>query len=328
MKKILLKLMVLVCLPSMGLAQSSNSASTQAQHKEPREGVLLLAHGGSAQEWNEEVRHVADQVDLTMPTEVAFGMATRSTMQTAINRLVARGVTEIVAVPLFVSSHSSVIDSTAYLLGLRSQKPEDLKMFASMDHGGGMVMAHGAMMREPSTIDEAEKAILSPVPIHMASALDHHQFVADILRDRASSISRDPANEVVILVAHGPVPDDENKLWLNDMGLLAEQIGKQTQYAGIEYLTLRDDAEEPVRNAATQLLREKAEQITKEGKTVLIVPLLLSYGGIEDGLRKRLSGISYRMPAQALLPDERIVSWVIDTASNKATNSAVTAAQR
>lgn len=42
-----------------------------------------FAHGGSAQEWNEEVRHVADEVDLAMPTEVAFGMAMRSSMQTA-----------------------------------------------------------------------------------------------------------------------------------------------------------------------------------------------------------------------------------------------------
>jgi predicted phosphoribosyltransferase len=52
-----------------------------------------------------------------MPTEVAFGMATKSTMQAAINRLEAREVTEIVAVPLFISSHSSLIDSIAYLLG-------------------------------------------------------------------------------------------------------------------------------------------------------------------------------------------------------------------
>ena len=39
-------------------------------------------------------------------------MATRENIQTAIDRLVARGVTEIIAVPLFVSSWSSVITST------------------------------------------------------------------------------------------------------------------------------------------------------------------------------------------------------------------------
>ena len=44
-------------------------------------------------------------------------MATRANIQTAVNALTARGVSEIVAVPLFVSSPSSVVTSTQYLLG-------------------------------------------------------------------------------------------------------------------------------------------------------------------------------------------------------------------
>ena len=322
MKHILQSMAFLICLSIVGFVRAQSSTPIRAQ----REGVLLLAHGGSAQEWNEEVRHVADQVDLTVPTEVAFGMATKSTMQAGINRLVARGVTEIVVVPLFVSSHSSVIDSTAYLLGLRAQEPEDLKMFAMMDHGGGMMMGGSPMQHDPAATAEAEKPISSPVPIRMASALDHHRIVADILRDRAASISHNPAHEVVILIAHGPVPDDENKLWLHDMNILAEQMQQQTHYAGIECLTLRDDADEPVRNAATQQLREKVEQVTKAGNTPLIVPLLLSYGGIEDGLRKRLAGLTYSMPSQALLPDTRIVNWVIEAARSNVGTSDTTAA--
>lgn len=322
MKHILQSMTFLICLLIVSFARAQSSTPIRAQ----REGVLLLAHGGSAQEWNEEVRHVADQVDLTVPTEVAFGMATKSTMQAGINRLVARGVTEIVAVPLFVSSHSSVIDSTAYLLGLRAQEPKDLKMFAMMDHAGGMMMGGSAMQHDPAATAEAEKPISSPVQIRMASALDHHRIVADILRDRAASISHNPAHEVVILIAHGPVPEDENKLWLHDMGLLAEQVQQQTHYAGIECLTLRDDADEPVRDAATQQLRKKVEQITKAGYTPLIVPLLLSYGGIEDGLRKRLSGLTYSMPSQALLPDTRIVGWVLEAARSNNNNSDTTAA--
>ena len=71
--------------------------------------------------------------------EVAFGMASRAAIQAAVDRLTARGVTAIVAVPLFVSSHSSVITSTEYLLGLRPDAPADLKIFAKMDHA-----SHGA----------------------------------------------------------------------------------------------------------------------------------------------------------------------------------------
>jgi hypothetical protein len=152
----------------------------------------------------------------------------------------------------------------------------------------------------------------------MAAALDHHPIVADILRDRAASISQDPTREVVFLVAHGPVPDDENKLWLHDMNNLAEQIHKQTHYSAIRSLTLRDDAADRVRKKATKQLRHNVEEVTKAGNTALIVPLLLSYGGIENGLRERLSGLTYRMPSQGLLPDKRIVNWVIDTARNNA----------
>lgn len=320
MKKFLL--CTAACLLSFGVTLAQSPSATPIDHSQIHVGVLLLAHGGNAQEWNEEVRHVADQVDLAIPTEVAFGMATRSSMQAAINRLAARKVTEVVAVPLFVSSHSSVIDSISYLLGLRPQQPESLKMFAAMDHGdGSMTMDHGAMTHDAPMTSEAIKPISSPVPVYMASALNHHRIVADILRDRAASISHDTAHEVLVLVAHGPVPDDENKLWLADMNVLADEIRAQSHYAGIECLTLRDDAAAPVRNAATQQLRQKVEQITKDGNTALIVPLLLSYGGIEDGLRKRLDGLNYRMPTQALLPDKRIVDWVIDTAQTPSLQS-------
>lgn len=288
----------------------------------PRIGVLLLAHGGSEQTWNEQVRHVADQVDLSFPTEIAFGMATRSSMQAAVDRLVARKVTEIVAIPLFVNSHSSLIDSIAFLLGVRTQAPEDLKMFAAMDHGemGSMLMDHTSMNSASETAT-AMKPVQSSVPIRMAAALDHHPIVADILKDRAASISKDPSHEVVILVAHGPVADDENRLWLDDMSNLAQQIKNQTHYAGIQYLTLRDDAAAPVRNAATAQLRQKVTQITQSGKTALIVPLLLSYGGIEIGLRKRLDGLTYRMPRRGLLPDPRIVTWVLDESYAAITSS-------
>jgi sirohydrochlorin ferrochelatase len=321
-KKIVSFLAILSCFFCLRLSRAQSPAETPTEPASTRVGVLLLAHGGSAQDWNEEVRHVADQVDLTMPTEVAFGMATRSSMQSAINRLVARKVTEIVAVPLFVSSHSSVIDSISYLLGLRLPQPEDLKMFAAMDRGnGGMAMDHAAMTPDSVMASEAAKPISSAVPIRMAPALDHHRIVADILRDRAGSISRDPAHEVLVLVAHGPVPDNENKLWLADMNLLADEMRQQSHYAGIACLTLRDDAGDPVRNAATAQLRQKVEQITKDGNTALIVPLLLSYGGIEGGLRKRLDGLNYRMPSQALLPDKRIVDWVIGMAQNNSFRS-------
>ena len=49
-------------------------------------GILLLAHG-SSQDWNGRVLELARTVDRSQPVEVAFGMATRATIQAAVDRL-------------------------------------------------------------------------------------------------------------------------------------------------------------------------------------------------------------------------------------------------
>src|SRR5688572_14038949 len=80
-----------------------------AQQPAAKTGVLLLAHGGQAQ-WNERVADVAKRVDQQHPTEIAFGMATRANIQAAIDKLTARGVAEIVAVPRS-EEHTSELQS-------------------------------------------------------------------------------------------------------------------------------------------------------------------------------------------------------------------------
>jgi hypothetical protein len=277
-------------------------------------GILLLAHGGSA-DWNARVSELSRQVDRTMPTEVAFGMATRAAMKGAMDRLVARGVTEIVAVPLFVSSWSSVITSTEYLLGLRAEAPSALAAFAKMNHA--QPAAAGATGHENHAAADGTTPIASSVPVRMTAALNDHQLVADILVSRARSISSNPREEAVIVVAHGPTTEDENRKWLADMKTLASRMSTVERFASIDYMTLRDDAPKPIRDQATAELRDVASRRIAEGRQILIVPLLVSFGGIERGLRERLDGIKYTMPTAALVPDERLVAWVLSMAKTK-----------
>jgi sirohydrochlorin ferrochelatase len=285
------------------------AVAAQAPAAVEKTGVLLLAHGGQAQ-WNQSVSDVAKRVDAQLPTEVAFGMATRANIKGAMDRLVARGVTSIVAVPLFISSHSSVMTSTEFLLGLRRDAPADLARFARMSHGG-----HGAPANEHA--DHAEdpaSPIASSVPVKMTPAFNRHPLVGAMLADRARSISTAPAGEAVILVAHGPVPDDDNARWLEDMRVLAEQVRGAAPFASVEYMTVRDDAGPAIREAATKELRGKVEAQRALGRRVLIVPHLMSFGGIEKGLLKRLEGLEYTITRQALMPDDRIVEWVLQSA--------------
>ena len=268
-------------------------------------GILLLAHGGSA-EWNAQVTTLASAVDRAAPTEVAFGMATRANLQSAVDRLQARGATEIVAVPLFVSSWSSVITSTEYLLGQRAEAPPELAAFAKMNHAGHGGGDHGA---HPAA--DPKSPVQSKVPIRMTPALNDHPVVADILASRARAISQNAATEALVIVAHGPVADAENRRWLDDMKSIAGRIGAAGQYASIDYLTLRDDAPKPIRDQATADLRALVTKRLGDGRRVLIVPLLVAFGGIERGLRERLDGLDYTMPATGLVPDERLIAWVL-----------------
>ncbi|MYD70300.1 MAG: hypothetical protein F4W89_06065 [Acidobacteria bacterium] len=268
------------------------------------QGILLLAHGGR-DEWNAEVLRVASNVDSNHPVEVAFGMANKRTIEDAVARLAEREVTEIVAVPLFVSSHSSVMRATEYLLGHRDDAPPELEAFARM----AARMSAAGSSEEPG--GDWTTPIETTTPISLATALDDHALVAEMLLSRASEISERPDEEVVVVVAHGPGSDEDNYLWLENMGALVERMRPQTQFSRIEYLTVRDDASEEVRDQATTELRAVVEGGVQEAKSVLIVPLLLSYGGIEVGIRERLEGLEYRMAHQALLPDERLSEWVL-----------------
>jgi sirohydrochlorin ferrochelatase len=302
-----------IALPAAGVAQGP-ALSGQRESK----GILLLAHGGST-DWNAQVAKLASDVDRTTPTEVAFGMAARANIQSAVDRLQARGATEIVAVPLFISSWSSVITSTEYLLGQRAEAPPELAVFAKMNHGGhgaattqtAHQASHGGGDHAAHPAADPKSPVQSKVPIRMTPALNDHPIVADILASRARAISRNAAAEALVIVAHGPVADAENVRWLEDMTSIAGRIGAGSRFASIDCITLRDDAPKPVRDRAAADLRELVTKRIGDGRRVLIVPLLVSFGGIERGLRQRLDGLEYTMPAAGLVPDDRLVSWVL-----------------
>ncbi len=151
----------------------------------------------------------------------------------------------------------------------------------------------------------------------MTAALNDHQTVVDILASRARAISRDPLKEALIIVAHGPNEEEDNRRWLADMGSVATPIKKTETFASLEYLTLRDDAPKPVRDAATMQLRGIVEREMTVGRRVLIVPLLIAFGGIERGLRERLEGLPYTMAEAALMPDDRLAAWVVAMAEGR-----------
>lgn len=276
-------------------------------------GVLVLAHGGSST-WNETVLNVVKPIKKDYPVEIAFGMADPKTMQEGINKLEAQNVNTIVVIQLFISSYSAIIRQNEYLLGLRDELADEPMI---MHHHGG---THGHSSNE--TTDENETVQLKPLDIKakvlLTKPLNDHPLVADILLDRIKELSVNPENETLILVAHGPNGEEDNKLWISALNNIAEQIKSSYNENGfkeIYCLTVRDDASKEIYNAAKQEFRDIVSEASNDG-SALVVPVLLSRGGVEKGIIKRLEGLKYKWTGNTLLPHENITKFIENSVEN------------
>jgi sirohydrochlorin cobaltochelatase len=295
-------------------------------------GVLVLAHG-AGQQWNQQVLDMAKEVAAKYPTEVAFGMALPRTMQEGIDKLEARGVQKIVVVPLFISSHSFIIRQSEYLLGLREKLADPpMVMDHSSEpatgsshngsHGSHGSMDHGSMNHGASSSTTTETSGDLPrlnirSEIRMARALDDNPLVAQILSDRIAALSKKPSSETVILVGHGPNPEDDNLKWVNDMESLAAQIRGKQEKAGKPFkmilcATVRDDADPAMYNQAKENLRSLVRQGSQQGD-VLVIPVFLSSGSVEQKVASRLEGLRFVWNGKTLLPDTRIIKFVLES---------------
>lgn len=298
-------------------------------------GVLVLAHG-AGQQWNQQVLDATQTVAVKYPTEVAFGMALPRTMQEAIDKLEAKGVNKIVVVPLFISSHSFIIRQSEYLLGVRDQLADPPMV---MDHGptpSKTETPHGDHTSSPgstgssgsSTHDgmshsqHGEATVTIPrlilhSEIRFARPLDDHPLVAQILADRIAALSTKPSNETVVLVGHGPNPEEDNRNWMRDMESLAAQIRKIQQKSGnvsrmLLCATVRDDADPAMYDQAKENLRSLVRQGSQQGDAI-VVPVFLSSGSVEQKVATRLEGLTFKWNGKTLLPDPRISSFILES---------------
>lgn len=306
MNRISLTFLAIVCL----LSFSFNQCAPVSGSSDKEIGVLLLAHGSRDTTWNNSIRDAVEPLRSEYTVEIAYGMANPYNMQPAIDSLESRNVDQIVVVPLFVSSYSPINRQNEYLLGMRDSLADDPMYPMAHEMTGGM-MEH----MDHHDHKEAIKPLRIDTDIVMTKPLDDHPLVADILMDRIAAVSDDPANETILLVAHGPVKDSDNEHWLATSDRLADQIRTLRKQAGlpplkeIVSLTVRDDAGEDVYEAAKMEFRALVEKADREGEAI-VIPLLLSKGGVERRYLTRLEGLTYTWGGEALLPHTNITEFI------------------
>lgn len=297
----------LTALFSLFLIFSIPSFAQQTSHppKYPEIGVLLLAHGSMDKEWNNSIMEVTSPLNDDYHVEIAWGMSNALNMQPAIEKLENKGVETIVAVQLFVSSYSPIIRQNEYLLGLRdslADAPMPM-MIHDMEN-------HRMTMKMPENL----QPLNIKADIILTKPLDDHPLVAEILMDRIEKLSVNPSKETVLLVAHGPNSESDNNMWVKTSNSLAEQI-KVLQdkngpaFSDIISLTVRDDADEATHEKAKQEFRQHVIKADENGDAI-VIPLLLSQGGVEKKYISRLEGLNYKWTGEALLPHYNIARFI------------------
>jgi sirohydrochlorin ferrochelatase len=240
-------------------------------------GVLVISHGSRNAEWvrlvDEAVADVA--IPAQIPIESSFlEIVEGRLIQDGIDRLEDSGVTDLIVIPLFVSSGSTHIDEIAYALGVVSEPRLTTDL-------------------EPFRIRAA---------VHFCSPIDDDPISAEILYHKIQELSQQPASEIVLLVGHGNIEKGFHLKWRQGLESLAEQLKKRGHYAEVDVAMLLPD----------QVVRKmKWWQNHKPDHTVIIAPLFLSEGYFtEKVIPSRLEGFSYRYSGKSMLPSPLISRWM------------------
>ncbi len=256
-------------------------------------GTIVVAHGGDSV-WNAHVREVAREAKTGGPVEVSLLMgpgAKQARFQDAVARLETQGVTEIVVVPMLVSSHSGHYDQIRYLAG------EPVTLDDQMLH-----QLHMAGIERPA----------AQVPMRVTRAMDNSTQVARVLADRALALTRTPREQALLIVGHGPNSAEDYAAWMENLRPVADSVKAWTGFRDVRVELVRDDAPASVRAEAVRRVRELIElQHLATGKDVIVVPVLVSKGSVSrDKVPNDIKGTRSIYAGEPLLPHPAMARWI------------------
>ena len=280
-------------------------AQTPTGSAAARIGTVVIAHGGDSL-WNARVLEIASGAQTGGPVEVSFLMgpaARTSRFQDAVARLESAGVSEIVVVPVLVSSHSGHYEQIRYLAG------EDVTLGETMQHH-----LHMAGIERPTP----------RVPLRLAKALDNSREMARVLADRALALTDTPEQRALLIVGHGPNSAEDYAEWMRNLRQVSDSVKAWTKFRDVRVELVRDDAPAPVRAEAVLRVRELIDlQAQLTGHDVIVVPVLVSAGSVSrDKVPNDIKGTKSTYIGEPLLPHGAMSEWIARRVREKpATNA-------
>jgi len=310
-----------------------------AENKE-KYGILVIAHGSPGEDWCAPVRDAVAEVDIPYPVELGFlEFVPNETINNAIERLDDAGITKIIAVPLFVSSHSSHIQEIEYVLGLREMLPtmsehvvvEGVEMERSVVvMGDGYAISHVPVETGADGVVRAmghpgEEEELIPVEtdaeIVLTSAMDDHWLVAGIVSDRTADLSKNLEDETLVLVAHGTGEEDNFAVWVNSTESLANQARLKLTYWSDPAIGIGGTQAAFIHHNETLHPEFTLRPIVENAADPVVVPLMVSEGYFTGKkIPGLLENLTYTYDGKALTSHPNVAEWIEIVAAEEFTD--------
>lgn len=247
-------------------------------------GILILSHG-VGENSDRLVRDAYVPMAKKVPLAIGFGMAMMNSahLQSAVDDLRAAGARRIILVDQGTTTrYNSLTRHWQYIFG---------------------------MYPESSYMD-VPKIKAPGVEFVWAGHFNDHPLITEMLYDGARSVSKNPANEVLIIVGHGPEEAADNVPDLKVLQAHVDRLKARKQFADVRLINLQDDAIVPVRESNVRKLRSWIQQATKSGRKVIVVPVAAASYGVQRNIKTDLRGLQYTFAEKGLIENPRFMEWV------------------
>lgn len=266
-------------------------------------GVLIVSHGSRDPEWVRLVDVAAAGVPFPKGTPVSccfLEQVPGRLIPDGVRELESAGVTDILVIPLFLSSGSSHVEDIAEALGavfepvpMQDEEWDDVEMG-----------------RDTRELPPSKKLPQVPIRarIHFGRPMEDEATVAQIIYDKIEGQNADPEKETLLLVSHGSSVPRLERRYRRTIRLLAAKLQAMAGYREAKTALLLPDKDE---------VRKKVDRLYAKhpGCTVRVVPIFLSEGYFTQSVipsRLSESRSHYSYSDCALLPDPLVSTWLFE----------------
>jgi len=258
-------------------------------------GVLVLAHGFHGEGYT-QFREAFGELASAHPTGYGFGLSILESdhLQTVVDQITSQGAKKIILFPATTAMNSGMVRQWEYALNFRDD------------------FAYTAVDK----IKTDAELVWAPGPMP-------HPITGEILRDHAKDLSKDPANELVIITGHGPQRIEDNDAELDILQKHADFMKEDLGFWDVRPRNVQDDARPDIRANNVRVIRGWVEEAKAEGKEVIVVTTVLTAAGVMQKLENDTKDLGVSFSSEGMMTNERFSEWLrfavqntLETASN------------